>query len=442
MRLRLLPGLFLVAKYLVLVGDIWHYNRKYPVDLLDRFGGKVRKKVSLKTRDPLVAARKASKMAAEDDALWQAMRTNRDLPDLKVRKAARALIADQQPTEWKEPHPYIPGQFAVWSKAQVLDELLEGHPLHRTPIQAEARRILEGGQSIPFLSEALEVYLQEHKRRGSKELEKTTRLGVELVKSGLGDRPLDLYRREEITEWRDSLLTEMTTGTFKRRLGSIKAVFNKACAEFQLDLVNPFEKLTIHGEGLDSKERPPFTYDELLTIRSEVRSKDDSIGWIVGLLVETGARCGEIVGLRSDDVVLSHAVPHLLIRPHPKLGRTLKNKQSERTVPLVGVSLWAAERALRASPRGWLFPRYAADHNIRATSAENTINKWLKKMTGKTTHSFRHGLLDRLRDSGCPEDAAKQMVGHGAMTITRGYGRGYSLEVLEGYLGAAKLPEV
>jgi integrase len=440
---RLSPGVYLVSQHLTTVNGVYYYNRKYPADLRHRFAGKVRKKVSLKTRDEGVAARKADQMATEDDALWNAMRGNPELPVPEIRKAAKSLIAEYNPSEQREENPSKPGEFAIWSKASVLDEMLEGDSLHRGLIHEEAHRILEGNKSIPLLSEALEVYLKEHKNSDNKQFEKVTRYGLDLVFSMLGDRPMDAYDREEVREWRDNIVstTKNKKTTIRRRLDAINVVFRKGCVEFQLMLPNPFANLNIPGEGLDSEGRHPFTESELLAIRAGVLSRDDDIRWIVGLLIETGARAGEVIGLRSSDLKLSAPVPNVQFRWHEKLGRRLKNKNSERDVPLVGVSLWAARRAIEASPDGWLFPRYASDGNIKATHAENTINKWLKKLAGKTSHSFRHALLDRLRDNGCPLDAAQQAVGHGPQTITRGYGKGYSLEKLRGYLEAAMLPD-
>lgn len=442
---RLSSGLYLVSQHLITVNGVYYYNRKYPTDLIHRFGGSVRKKVSLQTRDPLIAARKASKMATQDEALWKAMRGNPDLPIPEVRKAATALLAEYRPTEWKETHSYYPGEVRTWSKPEVLATLLQDDDssLLGTEVHEEANRILKGEKAVPLLSEALEVYLKEHKNRNDKQFEKVTRYGLGLVFSTLGDRPMDAYDREEVREWRDDLLkdTKNKMATIRRRLDAINTVFRKGCVEYQLMLSNPFAKLNLPGEGLDSEERQPFTNSELLAIREGVLSKNDDIRWIVGLLVETGARAGEVIGLRSGDLKLDATIPHVQFRWHEKLGRRLKNRNSERDVPLVGVSLWAGRRALEVSPDGWLFPRYASDGNIKATHGENTINKWLKKLAGKTSHSFRHSLLDRLRDSGCPIDAAQQAVGHGPQTITRGYGKGYSLEKLRGYLDAAKLPE-
>ncbi len=139
---------------------------------------------------------------------------------------------------------------------------------------------------------------------------------------------MDAYDREEVREWRDSLLrnTKNKTTTIRRRLDAINAVFRKGCVEYQLILS---KKLMLEGEGLDRQERLPFTYEELLAIRSGVLSADDEIRWIVGLLVETGARAGEVIGLRSSDLKLDASIPHVQFRWHEKLGRRLKNRQSE-----------------------------------------------------------------------------------------------------------------
>ena len=155
------------------------------------------------------------------------------------------------------------------------------------------------------------------------------------------------------------------------------------------------------------------------------------------------------MGLRSDDVVLDHGTPYVDIRPHPKLGRTLKTDASERKVPLVGMALWAAQRAVEANRRhggkstGWLFPRYASEGEIKATHAANTINKWLGSVTktAKTSHSFRHSMRDRLRHANVPQDIQDAVGGWGSRTVNMGYGEGYRLEQLRGHLDKVVLAD-
>ena len=73
--------------------------------------------------------------------------------------------------------------------------------------------------------------------------------------------------------------------------------------------------------------------------------------------LSSGSRLGEICGLRVGDVMLKGETPYLHIRPHERLGRTLKTPGSERQVPLVSIGLWAAKQATKGEGTGWLFPR-------------------------------------------------------------------------------------
>ena len=67
----------------------------------------------------------------------------------------------------------------------------------------------------------------------------------------------------------------------------------------------------------------------------------------MALISDTGMRLSEAAGLAREDIVLDADIPHVINRPNP--WRRLKTKGSKRTLPLVGESLWAAERAVEAS---------------------------------------------------------------------------------------------
>ena len=151
-------------------------------------------------------------------------------------------------------------------------------------------------------------------------------------------------------------------------------------------------------------------------------------------------RLGELVGLRKEDVSLDPPIPFIYIRPHEKLGHSLKTPGSERVVLLLHSAYWAAHQAL-LSPitSGWLFPRYASDGSVRATHASNTVNKYISETLHipKTSHSFRHSMKDLLREFGCPDPIQRQLLGHGAKSVADSYGQGYSLTVLRDHLRKA-----
>jgi integrase len=152
------------------------------------------------------------------------------------------------------------------------------------------------------------------------------------------------------------------------------------------------------------------------------------------MLSDTGARQAEVVGLRKEDVILTGDVPHILIRPNGNRG--LKNAQSERKVPLVGEALWAAQRAMTTVGEH-LFPVFQprkAGATFNPNSASAALNKWLKEnelaKTGQGLHSFRHTLVDRLRDARVPKDVREQIGGWKSQGVSEGYGQGFSLRRL------------
>lgn len=107
---------------------------------------------------------------------------------------------------------------------------------------------------------------------------------------------------------------------------------------------------------------------------------------------------------------------------------SLKTKGSERDIPLVGASLWAAKR-IKSQNNQFAFPGYTSINKCAANSASAALNKWLKPRvpSGCVIHSFRHSLRDRLRAVECPPDIADAIGGWSPSGIGQSYGRGYTL---------------
>ena len=156
---------------------------------------------------------------------------------------------------------------------------------------------------------------------------------------------------------------------------------------------------------------------------------------MVALISDTGMRLSEAAGLAREDIVLDADIPHVIIHPHP--WRRLKTKGSERTLPLVGASLWAAERAVEASQHyPYLLPRYCNDKGCKANSASAALNKWLKQTIGDVyvMQSFRHSMRDRLRAVSCPSEMIDQIGGWSKRSVGEGYGEGYDLHPIKNNL--------
>jgi integrase len=142
-------------------------------------------------------------------------------------------------------------------------------------------------------------------------------------------------------------------------------------------------------------------------------------------------RLGEAIGLLRSDIVLDTGIPLIDLKPHP--WRRLKTPGSKRKVPLVGASLWAAERVLnQINDNPFAFPRYCSTQGHKTNSASAALNKWLKSQSSMdpVVHSFRHSFRDRLRAVECPADIIDQVGGWSTSGVGNSYGNGYSMEVL------------
>ena len=250
-------------------------------------------------------------------------------------------------------------------------------------------------------------------------------IAVNTLISLAGDKEVSSYDRQDAKLLLRHLeLKGNKSGTIRRRIVSIAAVFNYAFAELDLEKRNPFSRLIIRNEGQDRHKRGVFTNEQLSVGYDKAISSGSDIKLIFPILGETGCRLAEVVGLRVEDIDLDNKLIHI----RPNTARRLKTRQSIRTLPLVGYALKAVEMALAKADGEWLFPRYIKNGKCKADHASAALNKWVKKdFGGLTAHSLRHTMRDRLRAVECPAEMIDQIGGWARVGIGAGYGEGYSI---------------
>ena len=140
-------------------------------------------------------------------------------------------------------------------------------------------------------------------------------------------------------------------------------------------------------------------------------------------------RLSEAVGLVKSDIHLDAHIPYIDLKPHA--WRTLKTSTSIRQIPLVGASLWAAQRLMNKASGQFLFPAYANRESCNANSASAALNQWLRRRlpVGCVIHSFRHSMRDRLRAVECDPTIIDEIGGWSRQSVGNNYGSGYPLEV-------------
>ena len=253
----------------------------------------------------------------------------------------------------------------------------------------------------------------------------------------VGNKDLTSYTSSDGARFRDYLLQKgLVRTSIKRAFASLRPMINLMIQEHGLDIKNPLTN-TYMPDGPSTTRRQPIPLTTIRHIQSLCDNIDDDIRWLIALVSDTGMRLAEACGLERSDVVLDRSAPYIIIQPNT--SRRLKTESSERHVPLVGASLWAATQALSApdsKAEQFLFPRYTKGGECNANSASAALNKWLKNYVdeGVVIHSFRHSMRDRLRAVECPSDIVDQIGGWSRSSVGESYGSGYPMPVLHKWL--------
>jgi len=337
---------------------------------------------------------------------------------------------------------------AVNSYGQFIRQALSKDPLEAEAFSKRLSDVLEGAWSATTdaspvnistivksfqprrvaLSEIAAEYL------ALKQIDQTPpRVALSTFLSLAGDRDVRDYTRQDAKLFVHYLeMKGNKTATIRRRINSLSAIMNYAYSELDLDKRNPFTRLFIQNEGADVFKRGTFANDQLKWGYDKALSSGSTVKLLMPLLGETGCRLAEIVGLRLEDIDLDNELLHI----RPNSARRLKNKTSERVLPLVGYAKLAIDQVQIQADDEWLFPQYIKSGHCYATHASNAVNKWLKKdFGGLTAHSLRHTFRDRLRAVECPMDMIDQIGGWKSITsIGNSYGRGFTMDKYRQYL--------
>ncbi|MFJ3523353.1 site-specific integrase [Pseudomonas sp. NPDC090203] len=161
--------------------------------------------------------------------------------------------------------------------------------------------------------------------------------------------------------------------------------------------------------------------------------------WLPFLGRATGARLEELCQLRVDDFIDQQGTPCIRI-DDTREGQNLKNSSSRRILPLhpalIAMGLLGHVESVRITGADRLFPDLEAVRGKLGHAPSKWFGRYKTKMgvtdARKTFHSFRHTLIDDLRDAGVQDSLIKRIVGHedGSVTFSV-YGSRSPLKAME-----------
>jgi len=241
----------------------------------------------------------------------------------------------------------------------------------------------------------------------------------------------DVTRQEALqfrSWWSDRVGQGWKVETANKDLGHLSQMISTWVRLTDSDYDNPFKGLRLDGK--DGATVPAFSsgwVQDRLLAKGALDGLNAEARDVFLMMINTGLRPSEIIDAPVEDFVLDHEIPHLCVAPH---GRELKVAHTERDIPLLGVSLGAAQRIIS---RGGI-RRYR--HKTGAWSA--LVNKYLannalKETPNHVTYSLRHYVENALLAVAVDDRVRADILGHKYQRPSYGDGGG-----LEGRMKALR----
>jgi integrase len=403
----------------------WHIVRRVPV----RYS-KVEPRseiwVSLKVDSESLAKQKAPRVWNELVAAWEA-KLNGDTADAEKAFEAAHNLAKAKGFRWLSADKVaaLP-QEDYLARFESVRKSADGQP---NLIDAAA---LLGGAREPAITirKALETYfeLSPDKTRGMSEdqirrWKNPRKKAIKNLVSVIGNKTLPAITRDDMLDfrawWADRLEEGgLTPNSANKDIGYVENTLRTVNEMKRLGLDLPFGKLTFKED--DKRTRLPFSEHWIKTkllAPGALDGLNDEARAVVHIMVNTGARPSEIVGLLPHHIRLDEAVPVIEIAAE---GKKVKAASSKRIIPLIGISLAAA----KAFPQG--FPTYRFKDKI-----SDAVNKFfrengLKETPQHTLYGLRHAFEDRMLNAGVDERVRRDLMGHSLGDRQR-YGQGGDL---------------
>jgi integrase len=444
-----------MSDYLIQRGLFWHFFRWVPVEYADVDRRKIVSK-STKIRvaddpDRQRARRIADKINTSLEGYWR---------DLAAGNAAGAAQRFREATTRARRlgFDYVTtAELTAGPVAELLRriEALEGRglvPPIPTPDSMAAAEAVLGGVDQPriMVSELYDRFAAhvradiQSKSPAQKKHWENLRKGViaDFLTALGADKPLAQLTRTDANTfrawWSDRIEGQgYNRDSANNQFGLLRVMCETIARTVDIDLGAMFDKMRFKSVG---NNRPPFDTDFIATrllAPGAMADLVDEARHAFYVMVETGLRPSELAGLDKTTIKLHGDIPHIVVVDEVdgtgRDKRELKNKNSRREIPLVGVAL----KAMQKHPNG--FQRYY----LKPNTLSKAVNRHLQDhdLLPTPQHSFyslRHSFKDRLRAIEAPTELLDMLMGHS--NNKPHYGKGYPLEVKRKWLQRIALP--
>jgi integrase len=315
-------------------------------------------------------------------------------------------------------------------------------------------RQLQPVVDVPILAPAItfealsSLYLADRGQDQKASTLKETKICHGTISAALGELDMRTHSRADLVALRDRLADGRMPSTVNKLIVKLSAVL--AWSVENGHIPRSFDKKLKLTKGLESI-RKAFTQDQVgkLVAYSNTLPETSWKRWLLSLGAITGARLNEISQLTAGDVLtLESSITAIHINEAGE-GKSIKNKRSERLVPLTdgayGFDLAAFLRYIKACK--------LSKSGALAQIGYKTAGDWANRQAipealggsygpGLVFHSLRHSLASLMQAKGVPTTHAQAVMGHASGTITFDtYGAGVPVEVIARMLNTLLCPK-
>lgn len=286
------------------------------------------------------------------------------------------------------------------------------------------------------------LYLADRGKDQKESTLKETKICHGTISAALGELDMRTHSRADLVALRDRLSDGRMPSTVNKLIVKLSAVL--AWSVENGHIPKSYDKNLKLTKGTESS-RKAFTQDQVgkLVAYSNTLPETSWKRWLLSLGAITGGRLNEISQLTTSDIqTLAPGITAIHINEAGE-GKSIKNKRSERLVPLTdgayGFDLAA-------------FLRYVETCKLSKSEAlaqigYKTAGDWANRQAipealgdsygpGLVFHSLRHSLASLMQAKGVPTAYAQAVMGHASGTITFDvYGSGVPVETIAEMFG-------
>ena len=279
------------------------------------------------------------------------------------------------------------------------------------------------GHDMRF-EEWADIWYENHKDNVTATTQEGYKYTLRILKDHFGRRKLAEIKTMDVEQFLRKLRKDGRASSYIAQCrGMLHQIMNKAVANDFL-VKNPVafaEKM----RKQPPKEKEAFTADEMRILFREL--PDDRIGWSIRLLLATGMRTQELLGLEprhiaQDGSSINIAQALVRVKGSVAIG-TPKSFDSYRTIPVPELVQYCA-RNLRNTDKKFIWEAGRPDMPCNPSHFRAQFKKALEGVDGVrvlTPHCCRHTFVSQMQALGVDIETIQNIVGHAEIDMTRHY---------------------